>query len=58
MEEREDDATSKRGDDTPADEPGPSDPSPASVPSEQDVEEDLPGVPEEAGGGDQSEREA
>jgi hypothetical protein len=27
---------------------GPSDPSPESVPSEEDAEQDLPGVPEEA----------
>jgi hypothetical protein len=29
-------------------EKGPSDPSPESVPSEEDTEEDLPGVPDEA----------
>jgi hypothetical protein len=35
------------GDGTPADEPGPSDPSPESIPSEGDAEKSLPGVPEE-----------
>jgi hypothetical protein len=57
MEER-DEALERRGDDTEAEEQGPSDPSPASVPSEAEVEEDLPGVPEEAGGGDISDQEA
>jgi len=46
-EQQEGEAQTRHGDDTPADRPGPSDPSPDSVPSEEDAKKDLPGVPEE-----------